>query len=330
VNDSTVEKLGELLNENPQGLLHFRDELSGWLATLDRDGHENDRAFYLETWSGGGSYTYDRIKRGTIHVRAACLSLLGGIQPGPLANYLRASLGGGVGDDGLMQRFQLAVFPDPPKTWRNVDRLPDGEARQRAFEVFRRLDGVTETTLAAQLDDDGLPYLRFADDAQALFDQWREELITRMRSGGEHPAIEAHLVKYQSLMPSLALVFHLADAPSLPPGPVGLRSTERAAAWCDLLEAHARRIYAVVTAEAIRAARLLLAKLRNTKLPDPFTARDVYRKGWAGLTDREIVGEALTVLEDHGWLRRIGVETGGRPRTEYRRHPSLGAGEAAA
>jgi Bifunctional DNA primase/polymerase, N-terminal/Protein of unknown function (DUF3987) len=44
VNDSTVEKLGELLNQNPNGLLLFRDELTGWLRTLDREGHENDRA----------------------------------------------------------------------------------------------------------------------------------------------------------------------------------------------------------------------------------------------------------------------------------------------
>ena len=45
VNDSTVEKLGELLNENPNGLLIFRDELTGFLRQLDRDGHEADRAF---------------------------------------------------------------------------------------------------------------------------------------------------------------------------------------------------------------------------------------------------------------------------------------------
>jgi len=34
VNDATVEKLGELLAENPNGLLMFRDELVGWLRAL--------------------------------------------------------------------------------------------------------------------------------------------------------------------------------------------------------------------------------------------------------------------------------------------------------
>ena len=69
VNDSTVEKLGELLNQNPNGLLLFRDELTGWLRTLDREGHENDRAFYLESWNGNGSYTYDRIGRGRLTLK---------------------------------------------------------------------------------------------------------------------------------------------------------------------------------------------------------------------------------------------------------------------
>src|SRR5713226_7676960 len=121
VNDTTVEKLGELLNHHPNGLLLFRDELSGWLHTMDRPGHENDRAFYCEAWNGTSGYTYDRIGRGTLHIRAACLSVLGGIQPGPLERYLRAVFGG-RGDDGLLQRFQLAVWPDGAGPGRNASR----------------------------------------------------------------------------------------------------------------------------------------------------------------------------------------------------------------
>lgn len=329
VNDATVEKLGELLNENPRGLLHFRDEMTGWLATLDRDGHENDRAFFLEAWNGTGQYTYDRIGRGTLHIEAACVSMLGGIQPGPLAQYLRGAVRGGAGDDGLMQRFQLLVYPDPLKTWRNVDRWPDTDARNQAFDVFRRLDALTPETLPARTDD-GPPFLRFDGDAQALFDGWREELMNRLRSGTEHPAMESHLAKYASLLPSIALVCHLADT-TTPPGPVALESAERAAAWCDLLEVHARRVYDTVTTEAAKAAHAILGKLRSGKLGLTFSTRDVYRPQWTGLTDRQVVEDALATLEDHGWVRRRVVpEFPGRPRTEYEAHPSLNATKAAA
>lgn len=148
VNDTTVEKLGEVLNQNPNGLL-LRDELSGFLHTMDRRGHENDRAFYCEAWNGTGAYTYDRIGRGTLHIRAACLSVLGGIQPGPLERYLRAVFAGRR-DDGLLQRFQLAVWPDGGGPWRNVDRWPDAAARARVTEVFQRLSTLQPAALGAE------------------------------------------------------------------------------------------------------------------------------------------------------------------------------------
>lgn len=107
INDSSVEKLGELLNQNPKGLLLCRDELPGWFQSLDRDGRESDRAFFLEAWNGYGSYTFDRIGRGTIQISSLTLSIIGGIQPGPLSNYLYHTLSGGMKDDGLLQRFQL-------------------------------------------------------------------------------------------------------------------------------------------------------------------------------------------------------------------------------
>ncbi len=182
VNDTTVEKLGELLNHNPNGLLLFRDELSGFLHTMDRPGHENDRAFYCEAWNGTGAYTYDRIGRGTLHIRAACVSVLGGIQPGPLERYLREVFAG-RGDDGLLQRFQLAVWPDGGGRWRNVDRWPNAEARARVLEVFQRLHTLEPAGVGAEdLTPDEVPFLRFEAAAQELFDAWRGAVEQRLRA----------------------------------------------------------------------------------------------------------------------------------------------------
>jgi putative DNA primase/helicase len=71
VNDTTVEKLGEVLAGSPRGVLVVRDELTGWLSGLDKDGHESDRPFYLEAWNGTGAFTYDRIGRGTVRIPVA-------------------------------------------------------------------------------------------------------------------------------------------------------------------------------------------------------------------------------------------------------------------
>jgi hypothetical protein len=322
VNDSTVEKLGELLNENPNGLLVFRDELTGFLRQLDRDGHESDRAFYLEAWNGLGRFKYDRISRGTIDIEAACLSILGGIQPGPLGHYLRSALQGGEGDDGLMQRFQLLVWPDISKEWVNVDRWPDSDARKRAYEVFTRLNQITATEIGAQPDEDldGIPYVRFSSEAQEIFDEWRAKLEIQLRQNHEHPAIEAHLAKYRSLIPSLALLIHLVDNGK---DPVGVDAIERACAWGEYLESHARRVYCQGLAPDDIAARALADRIRSEDLTNAFTARDVYRRHWAGLPTREEAQKGIDVLVELGWLAEVRETTGGRPSIKYVMNPQV-------
>src|SRR5713101_761603 len=326
VNDTTVEKLGELLNQNPNGLLLFRDELSGFLRLMARPGHENDRGFYCEAWNGTGAYTYDRLGRGTLRIEAACVSVLGGIQPGPLAAYLHETFAGG-GDDGLLQRFQLAVFPDPPPRWRHIDRWPDAEARTRAFAIYRQLATLDLAALGAEeLTPAERPFLRFAPDAQARFDAWRAALEATLRREDDHPVLLSHLAKYRSLMPSLALIIHLIDAVDRGTGgPVSGAAAEQAAAWCTYLDAHARRLYASVTDPARVAAALLARKVARGRLPTPFTARDVYRNAWTGLTEPRVVRHALAMLAELGWLRAEAARAGegGRPTVRWHINPTV-------
>lgn len=317
VNDSTVEKLGELLNENPNGLLTFRDEILGLLCALDRTGQEGARQFYLEAWNGCGRFTYDRIGRGTVDIEACCLSILGSIQPGPLQDYLATAP-----DDGLMQRFQLAVWPDLEPEWRNVDRWPDRDAKDQARSVFTRLDGLTGLAVGAVPGDNGdIPSLRFAPDAQAEFTTWRTALENRLRVEELPPALETCLAKYRSLVPSLALLTHLADAPD--GGPVPLPALLKACAWGEYLESHARRIYAAHTTPGLLGAVRLAEKIQTGSLNNPFALRDVYRPGWSRLTTAEQAQAAVNILVDHEWLRPETEQTKGRPRTSYAVNPKV-------
>lgn len=323
VNDSTVERFGELLNQNPNGVLVYRDELIGLLKSLDKDGQEGARSFYLEAWNGTCRFTYDRIGRGTIDIEAAIVSIIGTIQPGPLRAYLHAAVSNGVGADGLIQRFQLAVYPDVSRTWNNVDRRPDTKAKNRAFDIIEILDQLNPADVGAVAgddDNDGIPCLRFTLEAQDRFDLWRSELEHRLRSGDEHPVVEAHLAKFRSLIPSLALLFHLADQH---PGAVGLESLNRAIAWERYLESHARRIYFSAVAPNIVEALALARKILARKLPDNFALRDIYRNNWIGLGTREAALRAVEVLLDLDWLDQIEVPTRGRTRTRFRINPRV-------
>jgi uncharacterized protein DUF3987 len=94
------------------------------------------RGFFLTAWNGTSSYTFDRIIRGKTYIEGACLSLLGSSQPGRVADYKRGALTGGAGDNGMVQRFGLLVYPDQVSEWRDVDRYPASAPREAAWKAF--------------------------------------------------------------------------------------------------------------------------------------------------------------------------------------------------
>lgn len=317
-NDSNIASLGELLRQNPGGILIERDELVGLLRGLDQEERAEERAFYLTGWNGREGYTFDRIMRGLdLHIPKVTLSVIGGAQPGRIAEYLRAAVRGTAGDDGLMQRFSLLVWPEHRGDWRDVDRWPDSESRARAFASFDRLDKLTPDGVDARRDQfDALPYLRLSPGGLVAFREWRTELESRLHADDLHPAMASHLSKYRKAIPALALVLHLIDGGI---GSVSEAATIRALAWSEYLESHAARAYASVTNSTASAARLILKRIGE--LPEEFTARDVYRNQWSGLADREAVRDALDMLADHGQLLAEVPDTGGRPSIVYRLNP---------
>ena len=324
-NDSTAAALGELVRQNPNGLLVYRDELVSLLKSLDREDNAEARGFYLTSWNGDSSFTFDRIARGlNLHIDAVCLSVLGSSQPGRIGEYIGNAVKGGAADDGLIQRFGLIVWPDLDPNWRDVDRYPDGDASRKVFELFEFIDGLNPLAIGAIQDTDcygvscGTPYLRFGEVGQGLFREWRSDLEQKVRGGDLHPALESHLSKYRKLVPGLALICHVANRGS---GPVTEEATLQALAWAEYLETHARRAYSSVSFPELAAAKAILTHLKRGDLSSPFSSRDVWRPGWAKL-DRESVTAALPLLIELDWLRASQHETGGRPATVYEANPA--------
>ena len=92
-----------------------------------------------------------------------------------------------------------------------------------------------------------------------------------------------------------------------------------AAAWCDFLEDHAEKVYAVERRPGVLAAHALAAKIRAGAVPDG--ARHLH---WSGLTTPAQVDAGLTVLEAAGWLRVTPVPAAlGRPTEVLRLHPTF-------
>jgi putative DNA primase/helicase len=323
--DVTVEKLAEILRVNPRGILVLRDELAGWFKRLDDPSRPGDREFFLEGWNATGSYSVDRIGRGTIHLPALCISVLGTTQPTKLRQIVFGA--GRGGEDGLMARFGLAVWPDSLPKWERVDRLPDSAALQGVRQLFEFLDRAEPTKLGASLLAGDVPAIPSTPEASELFWAYQTELEAELRSPAlqPFPAYEAHLSKYRSLVPGLALIDHaLSVAAGLrSPGALSLDSAKIAAELADVLKTHAQRIYDVHLDPGRAASRHLAEAILAGHIEDGDRVRTIYRSGWQGLGNREVVEAGLQELEGLGWVRLIKEPTPGRARTTVRIHPKI-------
>lgn len=339
-NDGTIESIGELENKHKNGMLIIRDELTAWFASLDGDANSQNKSFFLEGFNGLGGFKVDRIGRGHVPVISHCLSVIGGIQPDKLEYYLSKTMKG-LGNDGLIQRFQLMVYPDPLPNSKERDLPPDKQSRNAIYNLFETIDSMQLGDFirygANPVDDyHKRPYYRFTDEAYQVFMNWYDALKIRANEA-EHSIIAEHLIKYTKTVPSLALVFHLVDCiehgTSL--GAVNINALNAALAWCEVLESHMMRIYSTVTDSANIKASYLADKIikmvkkgadKTDWISHGFTARQLIRKGWKGLNDADDVLNALEVLVEHDWLSWQVVPStgqGGRPTERYYINPRI-------
>ncbi|UNE53759.1 YfjI family protein [Bartonella machadoae] len=312
VNDATVEKLGELLKENPHGLLLVRDELSGFLENLNRKEYQTDRGFYLQSFNGDIPYTHDRIGRGTIHVENATVSMIGGIQPSRIIPIVQA-IKRGINDDGLLQRFQIIVWPDNNKECKWIDRAPLQDAYKDYEEVFRSFRD-------KPLGSPEQPrVIHFSPEAQEAFREWWENLHKEVREDNLSETLQSYLLKMPKTIASLALIFELVDGNRFE---VSYPYLFMALHWSKYLLSHAKRLYAADDSLTIEHANLLVERCEY--LPSVFTARDILQRNWTRLKDKEAIKKALELLCRCNYLREIcedKAQKGGRPTIRYEWHP---------
>ena len=165
--DTTIERLAELLHDNPRGLLVIRDELSGWLSSFTRykgKAGGSDLPNWLEMHRAG-PIVVDRKtgERKFTFVPRAAVSVIGGIQPGILAGQLTPEFMA----SGLTARVLFAFPPRRPKVW-----VEDEVSADVVAAVARSLDDLY--ALDPGTDDMGKPCPTAVRLSPAAKDLWVE------------------------------------------------------------------------------------------------------------------------------------------------------------
>ena len=108
IHSITLEALIEKINLNPDGLLLYRPELSGWVGGFGKyNKDESEYATWIELWDGK-SFPF-HTKNGTkklINAKDPVLSVVGGVQPHIMKRFARADILG----SGFLGRL-LMVYP---------------------------------------------------------------------------------------------------------------------------------------------------------------------------------------------------------------------------
>ena len=327
-NDSTPEKLHIMLAENPVGLCVHRDELSCWIAELDKPGREGQRSLFLAAMNGDDAHSVERISREDVFAIMS-LSIFGGIQPPLLVNFINDERNIW---DGTLARLGLLVYPDEV-----FIPTADREANEAAYLTARKV-----LRTLAEMDTKQI-LLHFDDAAQPVFDQWFEELRVKI-DNEKHPGKKSHISKYRGLLPKLAGLVQLADlVGSLPAAILSMDDGDTAAAitgaqyirveylqrairLLSYLESHMHRIYGLNRTANTRAVFALAKKVRDGEIRSGFSIRDITRNDWNDLTEADHVKFAVEALEDKGWLREKIAETGkrGRPTQRWEINPAIG------
>lgn len=319
VMDSTPEAMAAILAGNPQGTLHYRDELAGWLQGFERYA-PGGREFWLEAY-GGRSFVIDRKgAKGPLMVPFNGVSVAGGIQPGKLADCLLSGV-----DDGLVARF-LWAWPDK-LPFARPKRIADSAALE---DAYRRLEG-----LAWGMDGDGnntavmLPLSAAAAD---LFEAWQAD---NSETDDEASGLMRSFVgKLDGALLRLALVAELSGwawRGGDEPREISLATMTAAAEWVeDYAKPMASRVYGdaslpLAERNAATLARYIVkAGLRSINKRE--LKRSPHKSALPGLRDAKHMDAAVDVLIDADWLQPAGTregETVGKMSATYSVNPAV-------
>lgn len=319
-NDATQEAIVLKMSQNDNGLLYIRDELVGWILSMEKQNQSHARSYYLESYNGTDPYLFDRKTSDPIEVERNMLHVVGGIQPSKLAPLLK-SRQSGTSDDGLLERIlKFSVYPDHDGNV-YVDESFDFEPTERVNRLFLN---------AAQIERPNDPLvLKFSTEAQALWDIWAAKHVQKVNEATE--SNQAIYGKQAQHCAKLALLIHMMlelDKDDFREEDIESKiqpdALKLAFEWVTYLDSHIERIINFAEEDnEFYLARELLNRLKRLDLEDGFDAKFISDKGWAMFKKKEAREEALEKLVEHNYLLAFDEGTGTRPRLVYYLHPSL-------
>jgi Protein of unknown function (DUF3987) len=207
LNDFTLESVFKVLMASPRGVIVFRDEITGWLNSMNAYKTKgSDEQFWLENYNSGLVKINRKNSDRPTFVKNSFVAVLGTTQPGMLTKFSE----GDKAQNGFLARILFSypedtekmcysaknVASDYAEKWQVViDRLYELPcAQQAAQDEFS--DSYAEPTLVGLSPSAAELYQRYYDDVARQVNESQDEVE------------QSTLTKFDSHVLRLALVLH--------------------------------------------------------------------------------------------------------------------------
>jgi Protein of unknown function (DUF3987) len=300
VSDGTIERLGELLQARPQGILRLTDELSAMFMNMSRYSGGQDNEFWLEAWNGN-SCVVERIGR-TLRLEHLLIGVVGGLQPDKLAKSFEGPA------DGMYARLLFSWPNEPAYRELNDQAL---EIDPDIWNALKRLDGLAEFA-------DGRLVRRsiaLSDDARRRFEQFRQFVHVEKEAvdGREREWLAKAPAHVLRLAGTLCLLDWAMEGGEQP---VEVGSSAMAAAIRLVKEyfwPHARAsLRQIGLTERHLNARRVLRWIR-TRRKAVISLEEVRRDALGQKLDAEQTASLLEALRRSGWVRHLEATSTPKP-----------------
>ena len=322
LDSTTTEAAGKVLKDNERGLIVVKDELSGFVRSMNQyrtGGKGDDKQFWLSAWAGAMA----KVNRagnhdlGPLVIPHPFVGIAGMMTPSSLPELRGDNRNGDAAEDGFVDRF-LFSFPDPidatGETWAEV---PD-ELKQGYAEVVLDLLGFEMVTEGP--DDEPRPYVvNLGDSARPVWEEFTQAIAKRINQLDRFDPFRGVLNKLRGYGARLAILLwclrrvcgELSANSSM-----DAETLRRAAKLIDYFEAHGRRCLGVGWADRkFRVAKRMIRWLAISPEKSLFNRTEAFQqlKDRRDVTSAEALGGVFRVLTDHGYIRPVDPNGSGRP-----------------
>jgi hypothetical protein len=315
VNDGTIERLAELLQARPHGIVLVRDELAALFMNMSRYSGGQDDEFWLESWNGE-PHTVERMGR-MLSVDHLLIGVVGGMQPDKLVASFKGD------HDGKYARV-LFAWPDEPG-WLGLNNDAT-EIDIDIQNIISRILTLAEFTQEGEL----IPYFIGLDaEAAAEFAQFaqfahQEKNAFEGREREWFAKATAHVLR---LVNTLTYVEWALTTDTAKPVAVNKTTMQAAIRLVrDYFWPHARACLRLIgLTESHSNARRVLLWLRAKGKPE-VSREEIRRDALSQRLDANETTALLTALSKSGWLREEVTEPGpqgGKPARRWLVNPKL-------